>query len=298
MRKFIITVCLVLLMTCSFMIGLYGCQEGNTVSEYSITYMGIDNNDNPTSYTKGSSVVIKNPTKTGYDFLGWTYDGQSNPILELKISENDSGDKVFTANFKAKTYSVELDGLEGAVLENEFLQTTYGQKVGSMPTPIRQGYEFIEWVTDSGQVIDEDTVWNFDDESIRLTARYVRVYTIKFVLKYNVKGVDVYSELVNGTYEHLNLVKSETEENTWLLLNVKENSILSQLPEFAPITKHADPTNNYLAIGWSFINSNNEIITIKENVAVNETTFSGMGESNEIVLYGSCKTEWLNGWFK
>jgi len=44
---------------------------------YSIIYHlngGKNNSDNPTYYLKGSEIVFKNPTRTGYDFDGWYID--------------------------------------------------------------------------------------------------------------------------------------------------------------------------------------------------------------------------------
>nr|MCR5783750.1 InlB B-repeat-containing protein [Clostridia bacterium] len=63
---------------------------------YDITYVlngGTNHADNPLKYTTEQSVTLKNPTKTGYIFDGWTPSG-SIPVGSI-------GDKTFTATWHA-----------------------------------------------------------------------------------------------------------------------------------------------------------------------------------------------------
>lgn len=74
-----------------------------TAISYNITYDmngGKNNKDNPSSYTVEDTIVLKNPTKSGYKFKGWTYDGQDEPEKDLVIAAgNIIGDIQFTANW-------------------------------------------------------------------------------------------------------------------------------------------------------------------------------------------------------
>ena len=71
---------------------------------YSITYNGIEGatfaTANPTSYTvENNDIMLVNPTKDGYTFLGWTYDGQTEPVETATIPKGSYGDTEFTANW-------------------------------------------------------------------------------------------------------------------------------------------------------------------------------------------------------
>ncbi len=76
---------------------------------YSINYEldgGENNNENPTSYTVENNIELKNPTKSGYTFDGWTYSGQSEPKKDLNIAAGSIiGDLTFTAHWSKKSSS-------------------------------------------------------------------------------------------------------------------------------------------------------------------------------------------------
>lgn len=74
----------------------------NTVN-YTITYVnskdgenGVTNN-NPTSYTPSDAITLSEPTRTYYTFVGWTYQGQTEPVKNVTIDAGSTGDKIFTA---------------------------------------------------------------------------------------------------------------------------------------------------------------------------------------------------------
>jgi uncharacterized repeat protein (TIGR02543 family) len=64
--------------------------------DYNITYVlngGTNNADNPSTYTVKSNITLKDPTKPGYSFLGWT-PGNSIPT-------GSTGNKTFTATWSS-----------------------------------------------------------------------------------------------------------------------------------------------------------------------------------------------------
>ena len=80
---------------------------------YSITYNGIEGatfaTANPTSYTvENNDIMLVNPTKDGYTFLGWTYDGQTEPVETVTIPKGSTGTKEFTANWKQELGALTL----------------------------------------------------------------------------------------------------------------------------------------------------------------------------------------------
>ena len=83
--------------------------------------------ENPSTYTvTDESFTLVAPTKEGYEFLGWTYEGQEVPQLEVTIEKGSVGNKEFTANWIAQgdtTYIVnhflqKLDG-NAEILDEE-----------------------------------------------------------------------------------------------------------------------------------------------------------------------------------
>ena len=69
---------------------------------YKITYNldgGTNSTANPSTYTVEDAVTLTAPTKSGYTFLGWTYEGQTTPSKDVTIPTGSTGDKTFTANW-------------------------------------------------------------------------------------------------------------------------------------------------------------------------------------------------------
>ena len=89
---------------------------------YEITYNNIDfctfEEDNPTTYdVTSASITLTNPTRTGCEFLGWTYEGQTTPTKTVKIEKGTTGNKEFTANFKLNlTLTIAQD--EGVIIDD------------------------------------------------------------------------------------------------------------------------------------------------------------------------------------
>lgn len=74
---------------------------------YTITYKGVEDEgvtfteDNPEAYTvETESFALNNPSREGYLFTGWTYEGQDEPTKTVTIAMGSTGDKTFTANWE------------------------------------------------------------------------------------------------------------------------------------------------------------------------------------------------------
>lgn len=69
---------------------------------YTITYNldgGVNNPANPTTYTVEDEIILKDPTKDGYTFEGWTGTGLSTPTKNVTIPKGTIGNLEFTANW-------------------------------------------------------------------------------------------------------------------------------------------------------------------------------------------------------
>ena len=69
---------------------------------YSITYNlnGGTINNSKTTYTINDSFTLVKPSRTGYEFLGWTGSNGTTPQISVTISKGNIGNKTYNANWK------------------------------------------------------------------------------------------------------------------------------------------------------------------------------------------------------
>lgn len=108
---------------------------------YEIEYVlsgGTNNKENPATYTiEDKEIVLKNPTKNGYDFVEWK---EGN-----KIPAGSHGKKTFTALWKVKEYKITYEGLHGAK-NNEANPDKYTvEQEIILKDPIKLGAKFVGW---------------------------------------------------------------------------------------------------------------------------------------------------------
>lgn len=130
------------------------------LDHYSIKYFDCAT-ENASSYTENTETfTLTNPTKEGYEFLGWTGTGIGNiPVREVTIEKGSTGNKEFTAKWKALEFSLGFD-VDGRYDVFEEITVTYGQPIGTLPAPTKSGWRFGYWKID-GLAITENTVWNY-----------------------------------------------------------------------------------------------------------------------------------------
>ena len=114
------------------------------IDTYSISYVNNGGtHSNPVTYTVEDEIELAAPTKTGYTFLGWTYDGQTTPVLNVKISKGSTANKKYTANWSVNTYEITYDANGGSVTNNK--QTVSYDSSYTLETPTKTGYTFAGW---------------------------------------------------------------------------------------------------------------------------------------------------------
>ena len=86
------------------------------VINYTITYnLNGGSGNNPSSYNIDTTTfTLTNPTKTGYTFNGWTGSNGSSPQTSVTISKGSQGDKTYTANWTAVTYTITYNCNDGS----------------------------------------------------------------------------------------------------------------------------------------------------------------------------------------
>ena len=130
---------------------------------YSVTYNldgGTNSAFNPSSYTIEDSIVLQNPSKADYPFLGW-YDDKNNQVTTL--GQNVIGDLVLTARWSRK-YSVTyiLDGGTNDLNNPDYY---FQENNIELKNPAKKGHRFVGWyddknnrITSLGQTITGDLV--------------------------------------------------------------------------------------------------------------------------------------------
>ena len=129
-----------------------------TAINYSISYTlnGGSVSGNPTTYSADSAqFTLNNPTRTGYQFIGWTGTGLSGLTLTVTVPSGSTGNRSYTANWEANEYIVRFNpnGGNEAAYDQTF---TFGVTEMFEPNAFtRDNYGFIGWSIESdGSSVD------------------------------------------------------------------------------------------------------------------------------------------------
>ena len=115
------------------------------VIEYTITLLEMDGAGTSEAlvYTVEQPVTLPTPTREGYAFLGWTVNSDMAPQLTVVLPQGSIGNKTYTANWELTGYTVTMN-LNGGSGETTLLYTVEDEEF-ALPTPTRNGYEFVGW---------------------------------------------------------------------------------------------------------------------------------------------------------
>ena len=113
---------------------------------YSISYsLGGGTASNETTYNiESDTITLNNPTRTAYDFVGWSGTGLTgNNNKNVTIPAGSVGDLAFVANWTPTNYEISYS-LGGGTASNE---TTYNIESDTITlnNPTRTAYDFVGW---------------------------------------------------------------------------------------------------------------------------------------------------------
>ena len=143
-----------------------------TAIEYSITYRlydGVNAADNPSTYTVEDEVYLSEPSKTGYEFGGWSNDGV--------IEKGTTGDKTFYASWTPIEYQIHYN-LDGGVNSSDNPSTYTIEDEITLSAPSKEGFEFIGW-SDNGEIEEGST----DDKTFTAAWKKIEVESIALTTK-------------------------------------------------------------------------------------------------------------------
>ena len=115
------------------------------VIEYTIT---LDTNGGPVvspiKYTVEDLFTLPYILRPGYEFAGWTLDGSGMlPFTPLIIYPGTTGDLRYKAEWRLAEYTITMD-LNGGSGQEKVVYTITDEEF-ELPTPTRNGYEFVGW---------------------------------------------------------------------------------------------------------------------------------------------------------
>ena len=124
--------------------------KNSGVNSYKIKYNLMGGSaSNVSTYTSGNSFTLKNPTRSGFTFLGWTGSNGNKPSKSVTISKGTTGNLVYTANWspnltnifvknlpKQMVYKVDDDlNLSGLVIGGKYGDNNIRNITGYKVTP-------------------------------------------------------------------------------------------------------------------------------------------------------------------
>ena len=135
------------------------------VITYTITTT-VDGFETTQNYTiESESIILVNPTKAGYTFIGWTGSNGEEPEVEVVIPQGSTGDKVYTANWSEPIIYTITYTLSGGTATNPETYTVESESI-TLVNPTKVGYTFTGWTGSNGNepelevVISQGTTGN------------------------------------------------------------------------------------------------------------------------------------------
>ena len=112
-------------------------------------------------------LFIGAPSRAGYTFAGWS------PVVD----ETVTGNVVYEATWTPNTYKLTFD-VSGGDLDNRTMEVTFGQPIGQMPTPVREGYTFVGWIDREGNMFTADTIYSVAGNTFLIAVWKANTYTL------------------------------------------------------------------------------------------------------------------------
>lgn len=150
------------------------------INNYSITYIlndGINDKDNPETYTVEDEIIFKDATREGYTFLGW-FNNDGSRLN--KIEKGNIGNVTLNAKWNdGNAYVITLDP-NGGTLDDTSIDVNYDHEY-TLPIVSRTGYVFDGWFDNNIKV--ENTGTYKYAESKTFLAKWTAIsYPIEYIL--------------------------------------------------------------------------------------------------------------------
>ena len=174
-----------------------------TATKYAITYdlaggKLADGDTNPASYTiESDAITLKNPTREGYTFAGWTGTDLTEASTAVTIAKGSMGARTYTATWTPITYTITYDLDGGAVATANPATYTIESEAITLVNPTKDGFDFAGWTgTGLTEATKNVTIAKGSTGDRTYTATWTPASGIKAIFS-DSKTVNVYR--VNGS---------------------------------------------------------------------------------------------------
>ena len=175
---------------------------------YEIKYVlndGIVLEPNPSIYTyENGDILINNPIKTGYTFLGWSGTDVNGSSFEVIIPSGSTWDRNYEANWEINHYSIYFNTEWGS--EVETITQEYATPVTAPSDPTKEGYTFLGW--------NKEIPSTMPAEDTTITANW-HINTYNFTLTGNGGIIDGDSEIYSRWIVYNDEVEVPEVERLW-----------------------------------------------------------------------------------
>lgn len=158
------------------------------INTYTISYElnGGTANHLKDTYTVQDEYQLPIPKKKGYTFIGWNDGTQTNPLKDMKLSKGTTGNKTYTAYYKASTYQISFNTDGGNEIKDKTV--TYESTYGKLETPTKQGYTFVGWYLKDTPITEETQVDITSDTTLK--AKWQANTDTSYKVKYLIESLD------------------------------------------------------------------------------------------------------------
>ncbi len=198
-------------------------------SRYTITYNlngGTNNKSNPTSYNKNTKTIkLKNPTRKGYDFLGWYKDAKLKKKV-TSIKKGSKGNLTLYAKWESNAdYKIAYNLNGGKNSKSNPVKYNKKTKTIKLKNPTKAGYTFGGWYKDSKLKKKVTQIKKGSKGNVTLYAKWnANTYTIKFDKNGANKGkMSSQTKVKYGSSVKLNANKYTKNGYAFIGWNTKKN---------------------------------------------------------------------------
>ena len=228
--------------------------------EYTVTYNANGGKNAPASQVKvfGETLNLSSniPTKTGYDFCGWTKTVGSDEADYLAGAEyTENSNCTLYAIWAAKKVEVSFD--TACELNYESKIVTYDDEYGALPNPTRTGYDFEGWYLNATKIVNTTIVK--ETEAHTLVASWKPLeYDITFNLNGGSLSVNKQTKYYNKT---INITDEIPEKTNYTFIGWSESSSSKKITYFPGVEYTENKDLNLYAV-WE-LTANMPIVTVE-----------------------------------
>ncbi len=300
-----------------------------TAKSYNVTYdYGYDSVTSKATATYDSQFNVKSPSRDGYDFIGWTYNGEE---FASKTWDIDS-DITLIAHWKAKKYKISYDLNGGDNSPANLNEYTIETPTFTLSDPAKNGYDFVGWSGAGISGVSKDVAiekgsignreytanWKAHTYIVNLDSNGGECSTSKMNVDYNEKFVlpqptkmgytfagwfnaEDNAEVTDCTWKFLfdlNLY-AKWNINTYTITYVlgggvnDENNPIAYNVESDDITLNNPTRSGYTFAGWNSKLGNKQFNPTISQGSVGDFSFEATWEANlnTIVFFGNGNTD-------